>query len=81
MHHEIGRLRTEFACCLVSVAAVEAMQLPEGLGQGPGIAHHTGSWAVAVCEVLEHLLARQAPRKLAVTPVYICTVAVSDMQH
>ena len=57
------------------------MQLSEGLGQGPGVAHHAGGWAVAVCEVLEHLLTREAPRKLAVTPVHISTIAVSDMQH
>lgn len=57
------------------------MQLSEGLGQGPGVAHHAGGWAVAVCEVLEHLLTRQAPRELTVAPVHVSTIAVSDMQH
>ena len=74
-------LRAEFACGLLGIAAVQAMQLSEGLGQCPGVAHHAGGRAVAVSEMFEHLLARQAPRKLTVTPVHIRTIAIPYMQH
>ena len=62
-------------------AVVEAVELSEGLRQGPGVAHHAGRWVVAVSQVLQHLLARQTPGELAVPSVHIRAAAVPDVQH